>query len=102
MTFEETANKMHVALKILNDSQDVTINFLREISSYKVFDNINFNSTYIIKCYGISQEPETKNYVMVMDYARDGNLRQFLKENYGELNFANRFKQLICITKGLE
>jgi hypothetical protein len=31
-------------------------------------------SIYIIKFYGISQDPKMKNYIMVLDYAEDGNL----------------------------
>src|SRR5436305_5426476 len=36
-------------------------------------------------CYGISQDPVTKSYVIVMKYMRGGNLRQFLQNNYNML-----------------
>ncbi|GBB94639.1 hypothetical protein RclHR1_23950004, partial [Rhizophagus clarus] len=31
----------------------------------------------IIKCYGISQDPSTKNYIMVMQYADNGSVRDY-------------------------
>ena len=43
----------------------------------KVDDNF-----YIIKLYGITQDPETKNYMMVLDYAKHGSLRNYLDTNF--------------------
>jgi len=34
----------------------------------------------MVPCYGISQDP-VGNYIMVMKYMRDGNLREFLRKN---------------------
>jgi serine/threonine protein kinase len=31
-----------------------------------------------MRCYGISQDPSTKNYIMVMPYAKNGSLRNRL------------------------
>jgi len=42
------------------------------------------NGAYVIKCNGISQDPNTGNYIMVMDYAEEGDLRQYLKQNLDE------------------
>ncbi|CAG8745175.1 14632_t:CDS:2, partial [Gigaspora margarita] len=71
---ENAVNEMNVALKVLNNSQDVTTDFLREVTSYKLFDNMNldkFNSLHITKCHGISRDPATENYIMVIDYMKD-------------------------------
>jgi len=40
----------------------------------------------MVPCYGISQDPEG-NYIMVMEYMREGNLREYLRKNYRELKF---------------
>ncbi|CAG8596993.1 27846_t:CDS:2 [Gigaspora margarita] len=40
----------------------------------------------MVPCYGISQDPEG-NYIMVMEYMKQGNLRDYLKKNYKELDF---------------
>ncbi|CAG8745167.1 14630_t:CDS:2 [Gigaspora margarita] len=57
-----------VVLKSLNNSQNITPEFLTEIANNKLVDFFSNGSSYIIKCYGISQDPETKNYVMIMQY----------------------------------
>ncbi|CAG8499591.1 5976_t:CDS:2 [Ambispora gerdemannii] len=41
----------------------------------------------IVQCYGISQDPRTKNYIMVMQYMLGGNLREFLNKRYDSLDF---------------
>ncbi|CAG8552054.1 10978_t:CDS:2, partial [Racocetra fulgida] len=102
---ENAVNEMNVALKILNNSQDVTTDFLREVTSHKLFDNMSlskFNSLYITKCHGISQDPATENYIIVIDYMRDSNLREFLRENYRELKFVDKLNQFFYIVSGLE
>ena len=38
----------------------------------------NGYSSYIVKLYGITQDPETRNYIMVLDYAIDGSLRNYV------------------------
>ncbi|CAJ0824658.1 6738_t:CDS:10 [Entrophospora sp. SA101] len=68
-----------IVLKTLNNSQNITIGFLTEIANTKLVD---FDS---VKCYGISQDPTTKNYLMVMEYIEGGNLRDYLKNNASEL-----------------
>ncbi|CAG8673755.1 13209_t:CDS:2 [Ambispora gerdemannii] len=55
-----------VALKILSISQNMTTDFLQEITNHKLLSNSDY-SDIIVPCYGISQHPETKNYVMVME-----------------------------------
>jgi len=42
------------------------------------------SGAYVIKCFGISQDPNTGNYIMVMDYAKEGDLRQYLKQSLNE------------------
>ncbi len=38
---------------------------------HKIEDTLSF----ITKLYGITQDPETKNYTMVLNYAKSGSLR---------------------------
>ncbi|CAG8686212.1 1207_t:CDS:2, partial [Ambispora leptoticha] len=51
----------------------MTIDFLQEIANHKSVGDIN-----IVQCHGISQDPSTKNYLIVMDYIEGGDLRQYL------------------------
>ncbi|RHZ71569.1 hypothetical protein Glove_256g200 [Diversispora epigaea] len=39
-----------------------------------------------IQFYGITQDPETHSYKMVLKYAEDGNLREYLKINFNNIN----------------
>ncbi|CAJ0748724.1 2136_t:CDS:2, partial [Entrophospora sp. SA101] len=70
-------NNKNIVFKSLNNSQDIKKDFLQEIANHKLFSS----SSRIVNCHGISQEPQTKNYLMVMDYIKDGDLRKFLQKN---------------------
>ncbi|GES98360.1 kinase-like domain-containing protein [Rhizophagus clarus] len=55
-----------VALKCLHNSQNFLDEFINEVKAYshKQIGNI-------LKIYGISQNPETKDYIMVLEYAEE-------------------------------
>jgi serine/threonine protein kinase len=55
----------------------------------------------IIKLYGITQDPETENYIMVLDYAENGSLRNYLDKYYNELSWNNKINYLYSIAYGL-
>ncbi|CAG8829410.1 23562_t:CDS:2, partial [Cetraspora pellucida] len=55
-----------VALKCLNNSKNLTADILQEITNYRLFDHRFI--IYVNQCYGISQDPATGNYLMVMHY----------------------------------
>ncbi|CAG8563912.1 5521_t:CDS:2 [Gigaspora margarita] len=86
-----------VVLKKLNNSQDITADFLREITYHKLVDNDVFSP--VVSCYGISQDPQSKNYVMITEYMGGGNLKEYLQNNCGDLNFELKLKQLLNIAK---
>ncbi|CAB4420291.1 unnamed protein product [Rhizophagus irregularis] len=89
---------MFVALKSLNNSKSVTLEFMNEIIlHYK----LNLQKR-IIKHYGVTQEPETKNYVMVLDYAENGSLRNYLNTNYDKLSWSDKINYLHSIAHGLK
>jgi serine/threonine protein kinase len=79
----------------------MTPNLLQEIFCHKLTTD-DFGK-HVIRCYGISQDPKTKNYIIVMCYARDGDLRKYLRNNYNDkkLDFKDKFIQLFFITEGL-
>ncbi|CAB5206267.1 unnamed protein product [Rhizophagus irregularis] len=66
----------------LDDSSDINSEFLNEIKSY-----ISDHFTFIVKCFGITQDPNTKDYMMVLEYCERGDLRNCLNE----LNESNTF-----------
>ncbi|EXX59441.1 Tpk1p [Rhizophagus irregularis DAOM 197198w] len=88
---------MFVALKSLNNSKDVTTEFMKEVMvHHKIRDTFS-----IIKFYGITQDPETKDYMMVLDYAKEGNLRNCLSDT-STSGWEYKFYYLYSITLGLE
>ncbi|RHZ83949.1 hypothetical protein Glove_86g88 [Diversispora epigaea] len=76
----------------------------------KKFDNfVNFNDVlnemeihlkiYVeyggsIKFYGITQDPETYKYMIVLEYAKDGSLREYLKINFNNINWSQKLFNL--------
>ncbi|EXX69111.1 Tpk1p [Rhizophagus irregularis DAOM 197198w] len=70
---------MVVALKSLNNSKDVTLKFMNEIMLH---NKGKIDNNFIIGFYGITQDPKTKDYMMILDYAEDGSLRDYLDKNY--------------------
>ncbi|RHZ82566.1 hypothetical protein Glove_109g39 [Diversispora epigaea] len=86
-----------VALKSLNDSQNIPDEFLNEFKNHlKCIEN-----DHIIKCYGITQDPETKNYMFVMEFVEDGNLRNYLRSNFFKLGWSDKIYILSEISDGL-
>ncbi|GBB89573.1 hypothetical protein RclHR1_01630011 [Rhizophagus clarus] len=56
-----------VALKCLNESRDMTDEFLSEIKAY----SMNKCGSNVINIFGISQDPKTNNYIIVLQYVED-------------------------------
>ncbi|CAB4430745.1 unnamed protein product [Rhizophagus irregularis] len=61
-----------VALKSLDNSSDISTDFLNEIKSY-----LQIYIQYVVYCYGMTQDPNTKDYMMVLHYCKNGNLRNY-------------------------
>ncbi|RIA80951.1 kinase-like domain-containing protein [Glomus cerebriforme] len=86
------------ALKSLNNSKNVTLGFINEITlHYKI---IEFTGSTVVNLYGITQDPETKNYMMVLEYAEHGSLRNYLNNN-DESNWKTKIYDLCYIAHGL-
>ncbi|PKY63193.1 kinase-like protein, partial [Rhizophagus irregularis] len=90
---------MFVALKSLDNSKNVTLEFMNEIISHNIGRTDN---DFIVRFYGITQDPETKNYIMVLDYAEDGSLRNYLDKEYNKLNWDKKIDYLRYIVDGLK
>ncbi|KLL02682.1 MAG: hypothetical protein MRECE_53c001 [Mycoplasmataceae bacterium CE_OT135] len=90
--------EQEVVLKSLTNSQDNT-DFLDETAKHKDIDDW-FNN--IVPCYGLSQDPQTGNYLMVMQYMPEGNLRKYLSKKNKELTLKDKLSQLVNISRGLK
>ncbi|RHZ57819.1 hypothetical protein Glove_383g4 [Diversispora epigaea] len=65
-----------VALKKLKNSQEINLEFLKELTA-----NFQCRDKYVLPILGITQDSMTKEYAIVLRYMKNGNLREFLNQN---------------------
>ncbi|RHZ61684.1 hypothetical protein Glove_346g186 [Diversispora epigaea] len=92
-------SKTEVVLKILNNSQGVDTEILKELKYTYQFRN---GWGYIIKCYGVTQDPQTKNYAFILEYIKDGDLHHFIYKNFEKFTWIKKFIYLDSIIKGIK
>ncbi|GBC44914.2 kinase-like domain-containing protein [Rhizophagus irregularis DAOM 181602=DAOM 197198] len=85
-----------VALKCLHDTQNSLDDFINEVKAYQ-----NRKLDNILKMYGVSQNPNTKDYIIVLEYAEGGDFKDYLNKNYEKLHWVNQIKILYSIIGGL-
>src|SRR3954452_4399897 len=56
----------------------------------------------VLKIYGISQNPTTNEYIIVLDYAEGGNLNDWIDKNNKSFTWSNRIRILQNIIDGLK
>ncbi|RGB22963.1 kinase-like domain-containing protein [Rhizophagus diaphanus] len=88
--------KFPVVLKCLHNSQDITSEFLREIESHTIII-----SDCVTRCFGITKDPESNNFMMVMEYAKYGSLRQCLNNTFNSIKWVDKLNTLKYIAQGL-
>ncbi|GBC06815.1 hypothetical protein RclHR1_07060008 [Rhizophagus clarus] len=95
--YERNKPNKIIALKCLHKSQNITIKFLKEAKNYSII-----KESKIINIYGISQNPETEDYILVLNYAKDGSFNDWMNENYMYFNWQNKLYTLLNIIYGLK
>ncbi|UZO22860.1 uncharacterized protein OCT59_015209 [Rhizophagus irregularis] len=92
-----TSNWCQFALKCLHNSQNITSEFLREIESHNTIV-----SDYVTRCFGITKDPESNNFMMVIEYAKEGSLRQYLNNIFNSMKWEDKLDNLVKIAAGLK
>ncbi|RHZ61631.1 hypothetical protein Glove_346g147 [Diversispora epigaea] len=64
--------------------------------------NLNNYEGSIIKCYGVTQEPQTKNYAFVLEYASNGDLHHFINKNFERFAWKSKIDYLNKIVEGIK
>src|ERR1051325_4460840 len=54
-----------------------------------------------IRFYGITQDLKTQKYMMVLEYAKDGNLRTYLRNNFENINWKKKLNYLWELARSL-
>ncbi|GBB91010.1 hypothetical protein RclHR1_01810013 [Rhizophagus clarus] len=87
-----------VALKCVYNTHNIMSEFLNEAKAYSI--NGAYNG--ILQIHGISQNPDTKDYIFVLEYAGGGNLNDWMKRNYKTFDWSNKILVLSYIIKGIK
>ncbi|RHZ46365.1 hypothetical protein Glove_624g28 [Diversispora epigaea] len=78
-----------VALKMFdNNFASLNEDFLNEIAIQLKIVRAS------VQIYGITQDPETREYIIVLEYMKDGNLRDFLKNNFNNIDWKVKLNHL--------
>ncbi|EXX58921.1 Sps1p [Rhizophagus irregularis DAOM 197198w] len=90
-------NNEPVAVKRFSNSQNISKYFLNELKS--LYHTSNF---FVIDCRGITQDPVTEDYMIIMTYANGGNLHDYLQKNFVNITWHNKVVILWDISNGLK
>ncbi|GBC09261.1 hypothetical protein RclHR1_08720004 [Rhizophagus clarus] len=88
-----------VVLKVIKGSQKNLDEFINELSAHHKF---GITVGHVLRCFGISRWEGTGDFIVVTSYAKDGNLRQYIRENLRSFSWIERIITLKDIAKGLE
>ncbi|EXX72818.1 uncharacterized protein OCT59_012327 [Rhizophagus irregularis] len=80
-----------VALKKLNGSQNMSADFLNELKTHRKLNCLQSTS---LGFYGITKDPATEEFMMIMQYAENGNLRNVLSSNFNKLSWDGKITYL--------
>ncbi|RIA86296.1 kinase-like domain-containing protein [Glomus cerebriforme] len=86
----------NVALKSLDNSSNISAEFLNEIEAHlqvHLFD--------VVQCRGITLDPVTKNYMMILKYCEHGNLKNYLNKSKSFVDYNSKIQILFRISRGL-
>ena len=62
---------------------------------------LNRDYGVINRIYGVTRDPETKEYAIVTEFQNEGNLRRLIAENHAKLTWKNVIYMLYTITNNL-
>ncbi|RHZ87152.1 hypothetical protein Glove_40g27 [Diversispora epigaea] len=90
--------KRHEDEEVALKKFDNFVNFNDVLNEMAIHLNTNGNGS--IRFYGITQDPETHSYMMVLKYA-SGNLREYLKNNFNNINWYQKLDNLYYLSSRL-
>ncbi|RIA92274.1 kinase-like domain-containing protein [Glomus cerebriforme] len=87
-----------IAAKRLKSSQKISKEFLNELRSHHKC----YKFSRVLRCYGITKDPNTDEYMLIMQYATEGNLHDYLQNNFVDIKWKRKIEILWQISNGLE
>uniref|UniRef100_U9UPE0 Protein kinase domain-containing protein n=1 Tax=Rhizophagus irregularis (strain DAOM 181602 / DAOM 197198 / MUCL 43194) TaxID=747089 RepID=U9UPE0_RHIID len=88
-----------VAVKKFLNSQDISKDFINELKS---FDQYHNRFEHIIKYYGITQDPETRDHMIIMQYADGGDLHNYLQKCFKDITWNDKLAIILEISRGVD
>ncbi|CAB4422123.1 unnamed protein product [Rhizophagus irregularis] len=90
--------KITVAIKNLNNVKITENDFKEFITKLKAFRNINHSN--INRFFGLTKD-SNNDYFLVWEYVNEGNLRDYLENNFNTLQWNDKIQMALDITQGL-
>src|SRR5205823_11087058 len=56
----------------------------------------------ILNIYGISQNPNTKDFIIILEYAEGGSFNDWMNKNYKDFDWKYKIQTLLSIIEGLK
>ncbi|CAB4411488.1 unnamed protein product [Rhizophagus irregularis] len=75
------------------------VELLREAELHVIANECG--SVGVIRCYGITKNPETNEFMMIMERGINGSLRQYLDKDFSSLSWMNKLDALRYIVLGI-
>ncbi|GBC04710.1 hypothetical protein RclHR1_05820002 [Rhizophagus clarus] len=98
-TLSEGTGDTDVAIKRLFNSQNISKYFLNELKS--LYQCNKYKNGWVTHCHGITQDPVTQEYMLIMNYADGGNLHNYLQKNFINITWETKIHILWEISSGL-
>ncbi|GBC31718.1 uncharacterized protein OCT59_013053 [Rhizophagus irregularis] len=97
-----TKKKSHVICKKLIRTTDLKHNLLDAfIHELKIHLRLDYYNDRIIRCLGISFDKNANEYLLILQYANDGDLQNYLQKKFGKLTWDDKKKLAFQIADGL-
>ncbi|EXX59640.1 Ypk2p [Rhizophagus irregularis DAOM 197198w] len=97
-------NNYTVVLKKLNNSKNITSKELNELKVfYQIYSNRNVLEKYnIARYFGITQDPITKDIMIIMTYYKSGDLIRYLSSDFYRIDWEIKLDNLSSLIVGLK
>ncbi|RIA86053.1 hypothetical protein C1645_829882 [Glomus cerebriforme] len=93
---EQNVEQKKVAIKKFLNQEDYDTYFQNEYNSH--FECCNCGC--INRCLGITKDPESNNYMFVLEFAKGGNLYDYLQTNFSNITWEEKGQILLEISIG--
>ncbi|RGB32998.1 hypothetical protein C1646_762250 [Rhizophagus diaphanus] len=96
---KKESSPMKVALKKLNDSQNILVEYLNEV--HFIFKFIVLQIRDLLKFYGVTKDPVTKEFMMIVQFSEMRNLRNVLSKDFNNISWKDKITSLYKLSYDL-